>query len=111
MPAQLTARDLLQVPGRKVPVMTLAALPALVVGMSATETAPQIGGSIALLWLILVPCSLFQAWAAIALPVVAGGFLVFTMLALPFNSAPFVVDFWTSVLLLGLGLPRPQRSS
>jgi hypothetical protein len=111
MPAQLTARDLLQVPGRKVPVMTLAALPPLVVGMSGTSTAPQIGGSIALLWVILVPCSLYRAWAALALPVVAGGFLVFTMLALPFNTAPFVVDFWTSVLLLALGLPRPQRSS
>ncbi len=36
--------------------------------------------------------------------------LMFTVLALPFNTAPFVVDFWTSVLLIALALPRPQRS-
>ena len=69
MPAQLTARDLLQVPGRKVPVMTLAALPALVVGMSATETAPQIGGSIALLLIEagdLAKCIVARARALVA---------------------------------------------
>jgi membrane-bound ClpP family serine protease len=109
MPAQLTARDLLQLPGRKVPVMARTVLPAIVVGMSAASAEPQIAGLIALGWLILVPFSLYKPWAAIALPFVGGALLVFALFALPFNSAPFVVDFWTSVLLIILGLPRPQR--
>ena len=103
--AQAPASDL-RLAGRKVPVMALTALPAAVIAMSAVTTAPKLSGIIAGLWLTLLPLSLYKRWAALALPFVAGAFLVFTVLVLPFNSAAFVVDFWTSVLMLILALPH-----
>jgi hypothetical protein len=86
--------------------MTLTALPALVVGISAASIAPLIGGLIAAVWLVLVPLSLYKRWASLALPFVAGALLVLAIAGLTFNSPPFTIDFWTAVALLILGLPR-----
>ena len=109
MPAHAATRTLLQSAGGKLPVMMLAALPALVLGMSAHTIAPAIGGMLAALWLILVPLSVYKRWASLGLPFVAGAVLVLAIIALPFGSKPFIADFWSSAFLLMLGLPHARR--
>jgi hypothetical protein len=93
-------------PGARFLAMALTALPAAVVGLAASSFLERTSGFIAVAWLSLVPAALYRPRAALALPFIAGAFLLFTVLALPFNSLAFVVDFWTSVLMLILALPR-----
>jgi hypothetical protein len=92
--------------GPKFPIMFLTALPAAVVALASVGHAQQVSGLIALGWFSLVPIALYERWVALALPVVAAGFLVLTLIALPFNSAAFVVDIWTSAAMFVLALPR-----
>jgi hypothetical protein len=98
-------------PGARFIALALTALPAAVVGLSASSFLERTSGFIAAAWVVLVPAALYKPRAALALPMVAGAFLVFTVLALPFNSLSFVVDFWTSVLMLILALPRRRQLS
>jgi uncharacterized membrane protein YdfJ with MMPL/SSD domain len=99
------ARGLL-VSGPRLTAMVLAALPAAVVAMSTTGRAQHVSGLIAATWLVLVLIAVYRPWAAVALPVIAAGFIVLTVLALPFHSAPFIVDVWASMAMLVLSLPR-----
>jgi hypothetical protein len=97
-------------PGAKFLLMALSALPVAVVGLSATTAAAAVSGPVAALWLGLLPVALFKRWATLALLFVAAALLFFTLFALPFNSPAFVIDFWTSALMLVLALPRRQSS-
>ena len=95
-------------PGAKFLLMALCALPVAVVGLSGNTVAETLSGPLAALWLGLLPVALYKRWATIALLFVAGGLLFFTLFALPFNSQSFVIDFWTSTLMLVLAMPRRQ---
>jgi hypothetical protein len=90
--------------------MALCALPVAVVGLSASSPIETISGPLAALWLGLLPVALYKRWATVALLFVAGGLLFFTLFALPFNSPAFIIDFWTSALMLVLALPRRQMT-
>ena len=56
----------------------------------------------------LLPVALYKRWATICLLFVPAALLFISMFALPLNSPAFVVDFWTSTLMLVLALPRRQ---
>jgi len=99
-------RSRLLLAGPKFPIMCLTALPAGVVALASIGHAQQLSALIAVGWLALAPMALYERWAAIALPIVAGCFLLLTMLLLPFNSAAFIVDAWTTLAMLVLSLPR-----
>lgn len=101
-------RPTLVLPGTKFLLMALAALPVAVVGLSASTRAETLSGPLAALWLGLLPVSLYKRWATVALLFVAAALLFITLIALPFNSAAFVIDFWTSTLMLVLALPRRE---
>jgi hypothetical protein len=94
------------VPGFKFIVMALTALPIGVVGLSGDTVAERVSGPMAAVWFALLPVALYRAWAALALPVVATAIMLHAVIALPFNSMPFIIDFWTSALMLVLALPR-----
>jgi hypothetical protein len=103
-------RPVLMPPGAKFLVMALCALPVAVVGLSASTAAETISGPLAALWLGLLPVALFRRWATVALPFVAAALLFFTLFALPFNSPAFIINFWTSALMVVLALPRRQQA-
>jgi hypothetical protein len=95
--------DLLH-PGPKMLLMALTALPPAVVGLSAPLALEGLSGVLAGLWLALLPVALYRRAAAVALPVTAGALLLFAVLALPFNSPAFVVDYWSAATMLVLAL-------
>jgi hypothetical protein len=101
-------RPVLVPPGAKLVLMALCALPVAVVGLSALNAAETISAPLAALWLALLPVALYRRWATVALLFVAAALLFFTVIVLPFNSAAFIIDFWTSTLMLVLALPRRQ---
>jgi hypothetical protein len=107
--SQRIGRPVLVPTGAKLLMMALCALPVAIVGLSASTAAETISGPLAALWLGLLPVALYKRWATIALLFVAGALLLFTLFALPFNSPAFVINFWTSTLMLVLALPRRQR--
>ncbi len=96
-------------PGPKSLFMALMALPPMVVGLSAPTALEVTSGIIAALWFALVPVALYRHWATAALPFVAGGLLSFAVLALPFNAAAFMVDYWSAAVMLILALPKRNR--
>ena len=93
-------------PGFKLVVMALTALPVGVVGLSGDTPAERVSGPMAAIWLALLPLALYRVWAALALPVVATAIMLHAVIALPYNSTPFIIDVWTSALMLVLALPR-----
>jgi hypothetical protein len=97
--------------GPRFPIMCLTALPAAVVALATEGAAQRVSGIIALGWLGLALIALYERWATIALPIAAAAFLVLTIAVLPFNSAAFVVDVWTTAAMFVLALPRlhPRR--
>jgi hypothetical protein len=95
-------------PGAKLLVMALCALPVAVVGLSGTTLAETLSGPLAAMWLGLLPVALYKRWATVALLFVAAAVLFISLFALPFNSTAFVIDFWTSALMLVLALPRRE---
>ena len=101
-------RPVLVPPGAKFLIMALCTLPVAIVGLSGTTKAEILSGPLAALWLGLLPVALYKRWATIALLFVAAALLFVTLLALPFNSPAFIIDFWTSTLMLVLALPRRQ---
>jgi len=103
-------RPVLVPPGAKLLVMALCALPVAVVGFSSTTVAVAVSGPLAALWLGLLPVALYKRWATIALMFVPAALLFITLFALPFNSSSFVIDFWTSTLMLVLALPRRETA-
>ena len=100
------ARSKFLLAGPKFPLLFLTALPAAVVALASDGHAQQVSALIALGWFSLVPIALYERWVALALPVVAGSFLVLTLAALPFNSTALIVDVWTSAAMFVLSLPR-----
>jgi hypothetical protein len=100
------ARTDLLYPGFKLLAMALTALPATVVGLSAPTSLELVSGIITGLWFALLPAALYRRWAMTALPFVAAALLLFAVFALPFNSPAFVVDFWSSAMMLILALPK-----
>jgi hypothetical protein len=102
-------RPVLVLPGAKLLVMALCALPVAVVGLSGATTAETVSGPLAALWLGLLLVALYKRWAAIALLFVPAALLFVSLIALPLNSSAFVVDFWTSALMLVLALPRREQ--
>jgi hypothetical protein len=95
-------------PGARFVVMALTVLPAIAIGVASGGTPERVGGVLALGWFALLPLGLYQRWATLALPVVAGTLLMFTVFSIPFNSAPFVVYFWTAAVTFLLSLPRRE---
>ena len=93
-------------PGLRFVVMALTALPVGVVGLSGDSVAERASGPLAALWFALLPLALYRTWAALALPVMATAIMLHAVIAFPFNSTPFIVDFWTAALMLILALPR-----
>ena len=92
--------------GHKFPIMYLIALPAAVVAFASVGAAQFVSGLVAAAWFVLLPFTLYGRWATVALPAVSAALIVTTVLALPFNSVAFVVDFWTSGAMFFLSLPR-----
>jgi hypothetical protein len=103
-------RPVLVPTGAKLLVMALCALPVAVIGFSATSQAEITNGPLAALWLALLPVALYKRWATIALLFVPSALLFVSLFALPLNSSAFVVDFWTSTLMLVLALPRRETA-
>ena len=101
-------RPNLVLPGGKFLLMALCALPVAVVGFSGTTPAETASALTAALWLGILPIALYKRWAILALLFVAATQLFITVFALPFNSPAFIIDFWTSALMLVLALPRRQ---
>jgi hypothetical protein len=101
-------RPTLLPPGGKLVLMALCALPVAVVGLSGATPIEMVSGPLAAIWLGLLPVALYKRWATLALPFVAAALLFITMFALPFNSTAFIIDFWTSGLMLVLALPHRQ---
>jgi hypothetical protein len=93
-------------PGFKFVVMALTGLPVGVVGLAGDSLAERISGPMAAVWFALLPVALYRVWAALALPVVATAIMLHAVIALPFNSIAFIIDLWTSALMLVLALPR-----
>ena len=93
-------------PGFKFVVMALTALPVGVVGLSGDSLAERMSGPMAAAWFALLPVALYRVWAALALPVVATAIMLHAVIALPFNSPPFIIVLWTSALMLTLAFPR-----
>ena len=93
-------------PGFKFLVMALTTLPVAVVGLAGRSVAERASGPMAAIWFALLPVALYRPWAALALPVVATTIMLHAAIALPFNSPAFIIDFWTSVLMLILAFPR-----
>jgi hypothetical protein len=104
-------RPVLLPPGGKFLLMALCTLPVAVVGLSGTTPAETASGPLAALWMGLLPTALYKRWATLALLFVAVALLFVTVFALPFNSTSFIIDFWTSALMLVLALPRRQSTS
>jgi hypothetical protein len=94
------------IPGKKTPIMAVTVLPVAIVGMSAGASLAKLSLLFALLWLTMLPLAIYKRWAAYALPIVAASLLALTVLALPFDSAAFMVDYWTSALWLMMSWPR-----
>ncbi len=92
--------------GPKMVVMALAAVPVTVVGLSAPSALELMSGLITGLWFALLPVALYRRWATVALPFVAGGLLLFAIVALPFNSPAFIVDCWGAAIMITVGLPK-----
>ena len=91
--------------------MALCALPVAVVGLSGVDDhRDALSGPLAAMWLALLPVALYKRWATIALLFVPAALLFISLFALPLNSTAFVVDFWTSTLMLVLALPRRQAT-
>jgi hypothetical protein len=103
---QTTGQATLLNPGFKMVLMALMGLPPAVVGLSAPMSLELLSGIMAGLWLALLPAALFRRWATVTLPFVAGALLLFALFALPFNSAAFIVDFWSATVMLILSLPK-----
>ena len=103
-------RPHLILPGARFLLMALLTLPVAVVGFSGTTVAETLSGPLAALWLSLLPIALYKRWATIALLFVAGALLSISLFALPLNSSAFVVDFWTSTLMLVLALPHREAT-
>ena len=103
-------RPTLQLPGGKFLLMALCTLPVAVVGLSGTTPIEMTSGPLAALWLGLLPVALYKRWATVALLFVAAALLFITMFALPFNSTSFIINFWTSALMLVLALPHRQTA-
>jgi hypothetical protein len=89
--------------------LLLLDLPLAVVGMASVGIAQWVSGLFAGAWFILVLNALYNRWFTVALPIASGAFLIVVILALPFNSPAFIVDFWTTALLFLLSLPRQSR--
>ena len=103
-------RPNLVLPGGKFVLMALCALPVAVVGLSGT-TPPEMASALtAVLWLALLPVALYKRWATLALLFVPAALLFITLFAMPFNSTSFIIDFWTSALMLVLALPRRESA-
>ena len=101
-------RPVLVPPGAKLLVMALCALPVAIIGLSASTIAETANGPLAALWLVLLLVALYKRWAAVALLFVPAALLFVSLFAVPLNSSAFVVDFWTSALMLVLALPRRE---
>jgi hypothetical protein len=97
-------------PGGRFLMMALATLPVAVVGFSGTTVAETLSGPLAALWLALLPVALFQRWATLALLFVPVALLFITLFAMPFNSPAFIIDFWTSAVMLVLAIPRRESA-
>ena len=54
------------------------------------------------------PQILFQRWATLALLFVPVALLFITLFAMPFNSPAFIIDFWTSAVMMILAIPRRE---
>jgi hypothetical protein len=107
MPAAVNAlREDVLVPGPKVLLMALLALPATIVGVSASPGPEFVSCLIAGAWFAVLPASMYSRKARHVLPFVAGALLIFALVALPFNSPAFVADVWTAAPMLVLALPR-----
>ena len=89
--------------------MALCALPVAVVGFSGTTVAETLSGPLAALWLGLLPVALYKRWATVALCLWPAALLFITLFAMPFNSPAFIIDFWTSALMLGAGAAAPAN--
>lgn len=93
-------------PGARFLTMVLTALPVVVVALASEGVTEMVSSLIAAAWYALLPAALYSRRVTLALPAVAAGFLLLTVWTLPFNSAAFIVDFWTSAAMLMLALPR-----
>lgn len=110
MPAVASAvRGNLLVPGPKLVLMAVLALPATVVGLSASPGPGVVSCIIAAVWFAVLPASLYSTKARQVLPFVAAGLLIFAAIAFPFNSPDFVADYWTAAPMLLLALPAFER--
>jgi hypothetical protein len=110
-PTETRSRASFLLAGPKFPILFLAALPAAVVALASQGPAQQLSALISITWFSLVPLALFERWIALALPVLAGGFLIATLSVLPFGSTALTVDAWTTAAMFVLSLPRARIDS
>src|SRR4029450_9922133 len=85
--------------------MILLDVPVAVVAMASTGPAQVVSGFFAGAWFALLTTALYRSWARALLPPVAAVFLAVVVAMLPFNSAAFIVDFWTATALCLLSMP------
>jgi hypothetical protein len=91
--------------GARFQTMLLLAVPVVAMGLASAGFARWLGVAFAATWIVLDVVAVWNRWVALVLPVVAAAFFVLTLVALPFNSPPSIVDYWTAVALTYLALP------
>jgi hypothetical protein len=93
-------------PGPRFLAFFVPVLPAAVMAFASIGTAQLVSALIAVSWIVLVPAALYLRWAARLLPVLSACFLLLAVITLPFNSAAFVINLWTTLAMFLMSFPK-----
>jgi len=108
-PNAVPIRRALRPSARLVFMVVLAGLPSVSVALAARGWSQIVSSLVALMCTFLVPMTFVYPGVKKLVPFIAALLLLLSLLSLPFNSASFVVDFWTTNLVLVATLPRRRR--
>jgi hypothetical protein len=93
-------------PGPRYIAFYLLALPVFVMALSSTGVEQMVSALIAVTWLALTPIALYTRRAAVLLPIASALFLGLGVIMLSFDSAAFVVDVTTTVVMFLVSFPH-----
>ena len=98
-------------PERRVPwLLPIAAILPLSAGLAAAGAQAALGIAIGVTWLLSAPLAFYGRRSVRWLvPVSSAIFLAAAVLLLPFNSPGFLVDVWTTLLVLLATIPGPKN--
>jgi hypothetical protein len=93
-------------PGPRYIAFYLLALPVFVMALASTGVEQLVSALIAVTWLALTPIALYTRRVALLLPIASAVFLGVGVLTLSFDSAAFVVDVTTTVVMFLVSFPH-----